>query len=157
MYCTKCGKEVMENSVVCPNCGASVKKVKTGTDILRWLILGGALVSIIATFMPAITFMGSSVSFMSDGLRDMQTEGTGIIILSLIAGILGCFKKGRMCSFIPAVLNIWIVYYDLSGTIDYGADWGIGAILIMLSNIVIIVGSIMGIVKFVQEKKNPLS
>lgn len=121
--------------------------------ILKWLVLGGALVSIIATFMPAVTFMGDSVSFMSDGLRDMQTEGIGIIIVSLIAGILGYFQKGRMCSFIPAILNIWVVYYDLSSVINYGASWGIGAILIILSNIVIIVGSIMQIVNVVKEKK----
>lgn len=154
MYCTKCGKEVMETSVVCPNCGVPVKR-KQETQYLRWLILGCALVSIIATFMPAITFMGESVSFMSD-LQDMRAEGTGIIIISIVAGLLGYFKKGRMCSFIPAVFNIYVVYHDLSGTIDYGASWGIGAILIILSNLVIIAGSIMGIVKFVQEKKNPL-
>ncbi len=155
MYCTKCGKEVMENSVICPNCGSPVKRKETGTQYLRWLILGCALVSIIATFMPAVTFMGESISFMSD-LQDLRTEGTAIIIISIVAGLLGYFKKGRMCSFIPAILNILLVYYDLSGAIDYGADWGIGAILIMLSNLVIIVGSIMGIVKFVQEKKNSL-
>lgn len=156
MYCKQCGKEVMENSVVCPNCGALVQSKKTGTQTLRWLIIGAMLVSIIATFMPAVTFMGDSVSFMSDGLRDMQSEGTAIIILSLIAGILGFFQKGSMCSFIPAILNILLVYYDLHGAIDYGADWGIGAILIMLSNLVITVCSVMGIVKFVQEKKSPV-
>lgn len=25
-YCEKCGKEIMEEAVVCPNCGCSVKK-----------------------------------------------------------------------------------------------------------------------------------
>lgn len=155
MYCTKCGKEVMENSVICPNCGSPVKRKETGTQYLRWLILGCALVSIIATFMPAVTFMGESISFMSD-LQDMRAEGIGIIIISIVVGLLGYFKKGRMCSFIPALFNVYVVYHDLSPVIEYGASWGIGAILIMLSNLVIIVGSIIGIVKFVQEKKNPL-
>jgi len=59
-----------------------------------------------------------------------------------------------MCSFIPALFNVYVVYHDLSPVIEYGASWGIGAILIMLSNLVIIVGSIMGIVKFVQERKS---
>lgn len=153
MYCKKCGKEVMENSAACPNCGALLQSKKTGTQTLGWLIIGAAIVSIIATFMPAVTFMGQSVSFMSE-LQDLRAEGTIIIITSLIAGILGCFRRGRMCSFLPAIFNIYVVYYDLSGTIDYGASWGIGAILIMLSNLVITVGSIMGIVKLVQEKKN---
>lgn len=156
MYCKQCGKEVMENSAVCPNCGALIQSKKTGTQTLGWLIIGAAIVSIIATFMPAITFMGESVSFMSE-LQDLRAEGTGIIIISLIAGILGFFRRGRMFSFIPGIINIFVVYYDLSGTIDYGASWGIGAILIMLSNLVITVGSIIGIVKFVQEKKNAVN
>lgn len=157
MYCKKCGKEVMENSVACPNCGALLQSKKTGTQTLGWLIIGAAIVSIIATFMPAVTFMGQSVSFMSE-LQDLRAEGTAMIILSLIAGILGYFRRGRMCSFLPAILNIYGVYYDLSDVINYyGASWGIGAILIMLSNLVIIVGSIMGIVKFVQEKKNAVN
>mgnify|MGYP000934844669 FL=1 len=28
MYCKQCGKEVMENSMICPNCGARVQGKK---------------------------------------------------------------------------------------------------------------------------------
>ena len=152
MYCKQCGKEVMENSVVCPNCGALVRKEKAGIKI-NWLILGGALASIIATFMPAVSAMGESISFMHE---TTQTEGIGIIVFSLIIGVLGLFRTAGMFSLIPALVNIYVVYYDLSPVLDYGADLGIGAILIIIANIVCVAGSVMAIIEFVKRKKNLL-
>ena len=144
MYCRQCGKEVMENSVVCPSCGALVKSEKTGIQNMNWLILGGAVVSIIATFMPFISFWGGSISLMNEAT---QTEGIGIIMMSLVAGILGFFPKARKFSFIPALFNIYVVFYDISPALDRGAEAGIGAVLILLANIVIVVGAIIEFTK----------
>lgn len=150
MYCKQCGKEVMENSVVCPNCGAMVQGNKSESKGINWFILVGAVVSMIGTFLPAITFMGSSISFMSEAT---QTEGVGIFTLAIIAGVLGFFPRARKFSFIPAIMAMGIAYVDISESLNYGAQMGSGTMLIMLGGVVIIIGSV---IEFVKKKNNPL-
>ena len=151
MYCKHCGKEVMENSVICPNCGARVQGKKAESKGMNWLILVGAVLSVIGTFMPAITFMGESLAFMSE---TTQTEGLGILVLAIIAGVLGVLPRARKFSFIPAVIMIGVVCADLSPAFDYGAQIGVGAMLIILGGILAIIGSI---VEFTKKKKSPLA
>ena len=151
MYCKQCGKEVMENSMICPNCGARVQGKKAESKGMNWLILVGAVLSIIGTFMPAITFMGESLTFMSETI---QTEGLGILVLAIIAGVLGVLPRARKFSFIPAVIMIGVVCADLSPAFDYGAQIGVGAMLIILGGILAIIGSI---VEFTKKKKSPLA
>ena len=151
MYCKQCGKEVMENSVICPNCGARVQGKKAESKGMNWLILVGAVLSVIGTFMPAITFMGESLAFMSE---TAQTEGFGILVLAIIAGVLGVLPRARKFSFIPAVIMIGVVCVDISPALDKGAQIGIGAMSIILGGILAIVGSI---VEFTKKKKSPLA
>ena len=151
MYCKQCGKEVMENSVICPNCGARVQGKKAESKGMNWLILVGAVLSVIGTFMPAITFMGESLAFMSE---TTQTEGLGILVLAIIAGVLGVLPRARKFSFIPAVIMIGVVSADHTPAFDYGAQIGIGAMLIILGGILAIIGSI---VEFTKKKKSPLA
>lgn len=118
---------------------------------MNWLILVGAVLSVIGTFMPAITFMGESLAFMSE---TAQTEGFGILVLAIIAGVLGVLPRARKFSFIPAVIMIGVVCVDLSPALDKGAQIGIGAMSIILCGILTIVGSI---VEFTKKKKSPLA
>jgi len=118
---------------------------------MNWLILVGAVLSVIGTFMPAITFMGESLAFMSE---TAQTEGFGILVLAIIAGVLGVLPRARKFSFIPAVIMIGVVCVDLSPALDKGAQIGIGAMSIILGGILAIIGSI---VEFTKKKKSPLA
>lgn len=148
MYCKQCGKEVMEQSVVCPNCGAAVKRAATQST--NWVIVGAAIVTIIATFMPVVSFMGMSISFVAEETR---TEGMAIIVLALIGGLLGYFRKGKF-GFIPAAIALILYGYDVSPALDAGANTDIGGILIIVGTIAMIVGSIM---EFVKGRRSPLA
>lgn len=43
-YCSKCGKEIMDEAVVCPNCGCSLEETKaqnsTDSSSAGWAFLG---------------------------------------------------------------------------------------------------------------------
>ena len=41
-YCSKCGKEIMDEAVVCPNCGCAQETVKNANDSssFGWALLG---------------------------------------------------------------------------------------------------------------------
>lgn len=138
MYCKQCGKEVMENSMICPNCGARVQGKKAESKGMNWLILVGAVLSVIGTFMS----------------ETAQTEGFGILVLAIIAGVLGVLPRARKFSFIPAVIMIGVVCVDISPALDKGAQIGIGAMSIILGGILAIIGSI---VEFTKKKKSPLA
>ena len=32
MFCTKCGKEIMDEAVICPNCGCAVANISVSTN-----------------------------------------------------------------------------------------------------------------------------
>lgn len=162
MYCRKCGKEIPENSAVCPACGAGAsgkKSVVGGGSLLgddkrdnvtKLMMLIGAVVSIISTFLPFATAsafgMSETVSYVNGG------EGDGIIaiILSVVVLVLVFLNKPRKFSVIPAGLTICMLVYEMISLSDaadsaFGlaeVSMGIGFWLILAANIAIIVGAV---------------
>lgn len=91
-YCQKCGKEIMEQAVVCPSCGCAVN--------------GNAL-----------TEQSSEKSNETSGFARAALGLAFIIpIVGLILGIIGCFKyktpeyKKKCIVAIPVSIVAWIIW-----------------------------------------------
>jgi len=98
-FCQKCGKEIMEEAVICPGCGCSVTQEKKNGDFGKdglaiaskiFLILGciaqGWLLLPLAWCLP-ITI------FVCDKMKRGESIGTGLkvcalLFVSLLGGIL---------------------------------------------------------------------
>ncbi len=110
-YCSHCGKEVLDDAIICPGCGCSVQygnnnvqqsKVQPVADTHSGLSIGGF---ILAFFEPLIGLILSIIAHSeakrlgSDKSRSLSTAG--IIISAVYLGILA------VCVFIWLMIIIF--------------------------------------------------
>ena len=101
MYCSVCGKELLDKAVVCPNCGCLVKDkansnpFQTQSKTQISLILG--IIGIISAWLFALVGHIVSIIGIVYGIKDYkQTEKMSGLILSII---------GEVCSLISSVIG----------------------------------------------------
>lgn len=106
MYCTNCGKEIMENAVVCINCGCMVENKKKNEiayenkDSNISIILGTC--GIVLAWILAILGHAVSIVGIIMGSNEYKKTGkTAGLILSVI---------GEVCSVISSVIGVLWVY-----------------------------------------------
>ena len=95
MYCSKCGKEVLDEAVICPNCGCMIKKgsIKTARNSSSGeigthtsAILG--VIGIIFDWIFALIGHVVSITGIIYGVKEYkETEKTTGLILSIIGEI----------------------------------------------------------------------
>ncbi len=96
-YCTKCGEQLMDEYLVCPNCGCptgSIKKENSGlkTIIKVFLIIGCVLNALILFLIPLIWCIPMTIYYFN-AVKKNEKVGLAfkictIIFVSTIAGIL---------------------------------------------------------------------
>lgn len=97
-YCTKCGKEIMEEAVICPSCGCKVESAKAENKPVSGLGIAAKvlmIISCVATgwlLIPLAWNIPMTVS-LSNKLSRHEPIGTGfkvcvLLFSNLLAGIL---------------------------------------------------------------------
>ncbi len=96
-YCSKCGKELFDEAVICPNCGCVVGKYNDEslgfrTPVLVFMIIGTIINAIFGFLIPLAWCIPMTVVY-SNKTRNRERVGIGFKICSLlfvnfIAGIL---------------------------------------------------------------------
>ncbi len=98
-YCTKCGQELVDDAVVCTNCGCAVQNnshapQSLGIDriIKAFLIVGTVVTALMLCFIPLAWCIPMTIS-INKKLEKGEPISTGfkvctLIFVSLIAGIL---------------------------------------------------------------------
>lgn len=99
MYCSKCGKEIMDEAVVCPGCGCAIKNDvlphaveirKNNTQVS--LILG--IVGIIFAWLFALVGHIASIIGIIMGIKEYKETGkmTGLVV-SIIGEVCAIFSS----------------------------------------------------------------
>ena len=114
-FCSHCGKEILDEAVICPNCGCSVQYDNAGggnanrqtapqyTDSYSALSVAGL---ILAFFEPLV---GLILSIMAHS--DAKKTGSGKSLSLAKAGII---VSAVFLGIVAACLMIWIVFFILN-------------------------------------------
>ena len=91
-YCEKCGKELMDEAVVCPSCGCAVAKREQAEDSSEVRKPAGAA----SVVLGIIGIVGAFI---------FALVGHVCSILSIIFGILDCTKKKKPTGLILGIIG----------------------------------------------------
>lgn len=105
-YCEKCGKEIIDEAVICPGCGCPVKNngVKTsssvpggnGKKIQKSLILG--VIGIVFAWLFALVGHVVSIIGIIIGVKEYKETNKNIgMIISII---------GEVCSIVSSIIGV---------------------------------------------------
>lgn len=108
-YCSKCGKEINENAVICVHCGCSVEETKSNyvkdSKKLNVLALIGFIVSL-ASLLISLVGITAIVGIIFSGIALKQIgagtdqKGKGFAITGLVVGI---------CSLVYTLIAVLIL------------------------------------------------
>lgn len=125
--------------------------------LIGWLILGTAVLTIVAAFLPWITISGKSFSGVgNDDNPDSVRDGALTIFFAIAPAVLGLLRglgKAMLgCAIVALVLGVLITLVgavDIPGVSDHYVDAsvGIGLWITTLCGIAMAVLGIVGIVK----------
>ena len=98
MFCQKCGKEIMEEAVVCPNCGCGVEKKKKGNGGSDGLAVASKVFLILGCIaqgfllLPLAWCLPITISICNK-MKNNEPVGAGLkvcalLFVSLLGGIL---------------------------------------------------------------------
>ncbi len=104
MYCSVCGKEVMDEAVICPSCGCMIKKdgIKTsqsssGCDKKTQISVILGIIGIVFAWLFAIVGHVVSIIGIIIGIKEYkETEKMTGLILSII---------GEVCSIFSSIIG----------------------------------------------------
>ena len=101
MYCSKCGKEIADNSTFCPECGAPQNSVG-GTQVnsnpkggynsmcILGLVISG--ISLLLNFFGIVGIAGTIVSVIGMmNCKKSNEKGKGLAIAGIIIGVFSIF------------------------------------------------------------------
>lgn len=105
MYCTNCGKEIMENAVVCVSCGCMVenskkKEISNENKGGNISIVLGTCGIVLAWFLAILGHIVSITGIIVGSNEYKKTGKSAGLILSVI---------GEVCSVISSIIGILIV------------------------------------------------
>ncbi len=171
MFCSNCGKEIPDNSLVCPECGATLKSAATATQAATpvasgapasdgiaafiGIIVGavGAIVGIIGTFLPLVQDslgigLGESLMGTSGMSGDLRILGIIAIVISAIT-LLFVLLRLKVVAIIFSVINVafagFICFATIHGMKDtYGlVKYGAGFYCVIAGAVILLVGSVL--------------
>lgn len=99
MFCSNCGKEIIENTSFCPNCGKNVNQASRPVEEKVKVILDPSEVA------NAKQPVDSSRSFSGQG----RTFGMILMIISIIGDLVAMFAIG-FDAFIPITIGATILF-----------------------------------------------
>ena len=99
MFCSKCGKEILDGTVFCPNCGNKVGEAASAPKQKVKVMLDPA------EAMPQKKVPDSSKSFSGQG----KTYGLILMIISIIGDLIGMFVIG-FDAFIPITIGAAVLF-----------------------------------------------
>ena len=146
-YCMKCGKELKEGEAC--NCQAvtgAEQNVMEQRKKTKLLVIIGAAIMFIASFMPFYSVRSQSISYVN-GMGDGVGDGILIIILAIAAVVLAVTNLQKF-GLIPAVLGVGITVFDMSQVknVAHGiGSFGAGPYLIIVGAIIAGIGSALAI------------
>lgn len=99
MYCSVCGKEIVEEATICPGCGCMVKNNSGAPSSNAPIILG--IVGIVFAWLFALVGHITSIIGIVLGVKEYKNNGkVAGLVLSII---------GEVCSIISSALGVIIV------------------------------------------------
>lgn len=78
MFCTKCGKEILDTAAVCVGCGCPVKSIKVHED--KWNSGTMAALVIGSVLMPLIGIIFGAIGLNQDAKKE---QATLLLVISL--------------------------------------------------------------------------
>ena len=82
MFCNKCGKEIMDEAVICPHCGCATNAKKATVNTGRKNVF--AIIGFICSFLPYVQIPGLVLSII--GLKKVPDydSGKGLAIAGIV-------------------------------------------------------------------------
>ncbi len=115
MYCSKCGKEILDEAVICPHCGCAVaseekKEVTETTKANVFCIIGFvlSLVSLLIALYGAVAIAGmvlSIIGVVQANKKGEKLKGLGIAGIVISAGSL--VYTFMVLTFLADLIEIW--------------------------------------------------
>ena len=107
-YCSKCGKEVNDDAVICVNCGCALNssgKSLSADKKLNVCALVGFILSLASLFIALVGVTAiTSIVFSGIGIKQINSssnqKGKGFAIAGLVIGI---------CSLIYTIIVVFII------------------------------------------------
>lgn len=131
-YCEKCGAEIMDEAVVCPKCGCSVKsakaekpaiQLKTNRSLLKFILLSIITLGIYGiVVMSAVSTDINTIAAKYDGKKTMHYCLVLFIFSWLTMGIVPLVWSHKISARIGAELNRRGINYSFGA----GTFWGWG-------------------------------
>lgn len=85
-YCSKCGKEIMDEAVICPNCGCAVASNKAGKSVEPDEVNVG--LCILAALIPLFGLIYWAVKH-SDAPRGAKAVGVTALVSWIVCIVIG--------------------------------------------------------------------
>ncbi len=99
MYCTNCGKEVADDALYCPHCGAKQEEKATATDTIHVEVVTNEQTSEVSSYSRGMALILAFVAcFGVSGIHRFYVGKIGTGILWLLTG--GCFGIGTLIDII---------------------------------------------------------
>ena len=83
-YCAHCGKEIMDEAVICPNCGCSTENLKTETNKTAGNALGWVAI-FVGFFIPLVAWICGGIG-LSKAIKANNQKGKTLNLIGLIVG-----------------------------------------------------------------------
>lgn len=179
MFCSQCGAQNNDGTSFCVACGAPMKKVTppqgqqftqipTPPPQYEQQLPSGIVARIQSSFNvialagAILTFIGLFPNFMSAKVFGVSVGASlidgadGKIVLVLVLSCLAFALFGKnIGSLICGVLDLIIILVDISSSKAAKLDAGAGFIILFIASLIVIVGSVVGMIYRKQGKKLP--
>lgn len=97
-YCAKCGKELMDEAIICPNCGCATGQITGQKDEFNWM----ALVGFICSFFVAIVGLVFGILGLQKSKELLGEKGKNFAIAAIAISCVTLFLN-----FIEILLYIF--------------------------------------------------
>lgn len=107
-YCSKCGKQIPENSAVCPNCNATLQPSQPNPGATQQSVV----VTIPGHRSNGLGVAGLVLSILGFFVGWIPVLGWIIWILGLLFSFIGLFKSPRGCAIAGMIISlIWVIVF----------------------------------------------
>jgi ribosomal protein L40E len=168
--CSKCGAENPEDNIFCSSCGARFSEVRAkdqechGADvssqspkdqpsqyisinrIVRVLVILGALILIVGTFLPWDGVLGIMIP------QGAVLCLIGVLSISaLVMSRSGADRSWNMVMLLLAALSLALIFQTFYMIKDYGDSIMVGSWVALMGSLIITVGSLIGSVATIRK------
>ena len=82
MFCKKCGKEILDEAVICPNCGVQVKEIngQTKSEDVNGMAIAGFICSF---FVPILGWIFGGIGLSKSAKKNGKGKGLSLAALCI--------------------------------------------------------------------------